>query len=412
MLALLRSGAWLTGQRLRAYSLILLAAFIIAGAGLLATAHRGKDAFGHTLGTDFSEIWTAGRDVDRGAAAQPYDVMAYRHDQEQLFGTSDGFYVWLYPPFFLAIAAMLALAPYGAAFTLWQSTTLALYLAAVFAALRPARLPRAWVLIGALAFPASFVNLMQGQNGFLTAGLLGGGLALLPEQPWVAGFCLALLAYKPHLGLLIVPALVAGRDWRALIGGAAVLAAMTSASVAAFGTAPWQGFLAHLDFSRLLLEAGAPGFAKFVSPFAAVRLLGGGVGLAYAVQTAVTLSLVSAVIFIFRSAADHRLKAATLMAANLLATPYLFDYDLVVLGPALAFAVSYGLERGFRAYEKSALALVWLAPLLARPAASVLSLPLGTLSVALFASGLIGRAMSDAKAVTDASGSPPELKHS
>ncbi|MEI9915637.1 MAG: hypothetical protein WDN29_07295 [Methylovirgula sp.] len=37
-----------------------------------------------------------------------------------------------------------------------------------------------------------------------------------------------------------------------------------------------------------------------------------------------------------------------LIAANLAATPYAFDYDLVALGPALAFALSYGLDKGFR----------------------------------------------------------------
>jgi hypothetical protein len=394
MLAFLRTGAWLSPQRLRVYPLILLAGFVIAGLGLLATAHGGKDAYGHTLGADFSEIWTAGREVDHGQPARPYDVTAYRRDQTQLFGPSDGFYVWPYPPFFLAVAAALAFAPYGAAFALWQGTTLALYLAAVFAALRPIRLPTITVLVGALAFPATFDNLMQGQNGFLTAGLLGSGLVLLRRRPFAAGLCFALLAYKPHLGLLIVPALVAGGVWRTLAGGAVGLAVMTIASLAAFGHAPWAAFFAHLHSSRALLEAGAPGFGKLMSPFAAVRLLGGGVSFAYVVQSIVSLAAIVAVAVVWRSKADDRLKAALLMAANLIATPYAFDYDMVVLGPALAFALSYGLEQGFRPYEKSALALIWLMPLSARPAATALLFPLGPLAVTLFVAGLAARAMA------------------
>ncbi|MEI9915636.1 MAG: glycosyltransferase family 87 protein [Methylovirgula sp.] len=141
MLETFRTGAWLNRQRLQIYPLILLTAFIIAGVGLAVTAHRGIDAYGRPLGSDFSEIWVAGRAVDQGDPARPYDVAAYQRDQINVFGVKDGFYIWPYPPFFLAIAAVLALWPYGVAFAIWQSTTLGLYLATIFAVLRPARLP-------------------------------------------------------------------------------------------------------------------------------------------------------------------------------------------------------------------------------------------------------------------------------
>ena len=397
MFSILRSGAWLTRQRLRVYPAILLAAFVIGGLGLVATAHRGKDIYGHPLGADFTEVWSAGHAALAGDPARPYDVAAYKRDQDKFFGPSDDFYIWPYPPFFLAIAALLALCPYGAAFVLWQSTTLALYLAATFAALRPVRLPMGTALLAALAFPAAFINLTHGQNGFLTAALLGGALVLLPRRPIAAGFCFALLAYKPHLGLLVVPALIAGGGWSTLAAGAAGLVAMILASLAAFGTAPWHGFFAHLGFSRAMLEAGATGFGKFVSPFAAIRLLDGPVPLAYAVQALVTVSLLAIVVFVWRSKTDFRLKAAVLIAANLAATPYVFDYDLVILAPALAFALSYGLDKGFRPYEKSGLACIWIVPLLTRPAASVLFLPLGPVAVLLFVAGLLSRVLAEAK---------------
>jgi alpha-1,2-mannosyltransferase len=393
----LRTGAWLTRQRLRVYPALLFAAFMIAGLGLVATAHHGRDVYNHPLGADFTEVWTAGQAVRAGDPARPYDVAAFKRDQDKAFGPSDGFYIWPYPPFFLAIAAFLALCPYGMAFALWQGTTLALYLAATLAALRPARLPAGTALFAALAFPAAFINLIHGQNGFLTAALLGGGLVLLPRRPIAAGLCFALLAYKPHLGLLIVPALIAGGGWRTLAAGAAALIVMILASLAAFGTAPWQAFFAHLGFSRAMLEAGATGFGKFVSPFAAIRLLGGAVPLAYAVQALATVSLLAIVIVVWRSKADFRLKAATLIAANLAATPYVFDYDLTVLAPALAFALSYGLEKGFRPYEKSGLALIWIAPLLTRPMASALLVPIGPVAILFFVAGLTFRVLAEAK---------------
>jgi hypothetical protein len=38
-------------------------------------------------------------------------------------------------------------------------------------------------------------NTLVGQNGFLTASLVGGMLVLLPTRPILAGICLGLLSY-------------------------------------------------------------------------------------------------------------------------------------------------------------------------------------------------------------------------
>lgn len=120
--------------------------------------------------------------------------------------------------------------------------------------------------------------------------------------------------------------------------------------------------------------------------------------LAYGVQALITASLLVIVVFVWRSKADFRLKAGILIAANLAATPYVFDYDLAALAPALALALSYGLDKGFRPYEKSGLAAIWIMPLLARPMASTLLLPVGPAAILLFVAGLLSRAAAEAKA--------------
>ena len=61
----------------------------------------------------------------------------------------------------------------------------------------------------------------------------------------------------------------------------------------------------------------------------------------------------------------------------------------------MALALSFGLDQGFRPYEKSGLALVWIAPLLARPGASTLLLPIGLLAVLFFIAGLVRRARTE-----------------
>jgi hypothetical protein len=76
---------------------------------------------------------------------------------------------------------------------------------------------------------------------------------------------------------------------------------------------------------------------------------------------------------------DDGLKAATLLLATLLAVPYSFDYDLMLLAVALAFYVEYGLRNGFPPYVKTLLALCWWMPFFARPLAQHTAIFLGPL---------------------------------
>ena len=414
MIQSLRTGSWLTPERLRTYPLILLVGLTLALAFLVATKEGLMDRFDRPLGTDFSQVWTAGREVLAGNPEMAYDNPAHAQQQREIFGSKTQFYGWHYPPFFLGLAAGRALLPYLLALLVWQASTLALYLVAVRQILLPpdralpgrsfgpagldslarshggksaleVRGPVKW-LIPALAFPAVFVNIGHGHNGFLTAALLAGGLLFLDKKPWLAGVLLGLLAYKPQFALVLPVALLAGGYWRSLLSAGGTVALMVAASLAAWGTAIWHGFFASLAFTReVVLEQGSTGFEKIQTVFAAVRLVGGTIELAYAAQTLVTLAVMAATGWLWWSKADFRLKAAALMVATMLTTPYALDYDMMVLGPALAFLVAHGLERGFAPYEKSLLAGVWLVPLLARATGGAAHLPLGlVMMLALF----------------------------
>ncbi|MGD0634564.1 MAG: glycosyltransferase family 87 protein [Beijerinckiaceae bacterium] len=378
MLEAARSGSWLTRERLRVYPLLLglgLGGTLIA---LIATRSGVLDHWGRPLGTDFSQFWVAGFEVAAGHPAQPYDNAAHAAAQSAIFGHSESFYSWPYPPYFLGLAALFATLPYLAALALWQASTLALYLATVLQAAPVKQAGRMAVVSAALVYPAVTVNLLHGHNGFLTAALLGTGALLVPKRPVLAGVLLGLLAYKPQFALAVPVALLAGGYFRAAFAAALAVAAATLAALAAFGWEPWQAFFASLDFTRrAVLEQGGPGFAKMQSAFAAVRLLGGPASLAYAVQGAVTLSVLGALAWLWRGPSDHRLKATGLIVASLLSTPYCLDYDLTVLGPALALLVSYGVARGFPPYGKTLLALIWTLPLFARPLAAGLDVPTG-----------------------------------
>jgi alpha-1,2-mannosyltransferase len=238
---------------------------------------------------------------------------------------------------------------------------MAMNLPAYLVAIR-AILPHPAVLRPALAFPAVFVNLGHGQNGFLTAALLGGALVLPDRRPALAGVLIGLFAYKPQFGVLIPLVLLATVRWTAIAAAAATVLAVCAATFALFGTSVCTAFTDSTDLTRnVVLEAGSTGWEKIQSMFSFVRMWGGGIETAYAVHGAVALAVAASLVWLWRSTAAYELKAAALAAGCLLATPYVLNYDLTILAAAVAFFARHGLAHGFRAYEITLLAGVWCA---------------------------------------------------
>jgi hypothetical protein len=378
----LRSGGWLTRERIRGYALIIIGAHLLAIVLLVATAHHNIDYAGRPLGTDFSDVWTAGRLVLRGAASSAYVPATHYAEQQAVFAHNIPYFGWHYPPFFLLVAGLLATMPYIVALAVWQGATLPLYLATMRSIA-----PGPMALLVALAYPAVFINLTHGHNGFLSAALLGGGMVLLERRPMVAGVLLGLLVYKPQFGLFIPLALVVSGQWRAFAAAGVTVLLLAGLTTGLFGLGIWRAFLDNTAFTqKVVLEQGGAGFYKIQSAFAAVRMWGGPLSLAYGVQAVVTAAAAVAVTLLWRGQVDSRLRAAGLMTACLLGTPYCLDYDFMILAPAGAFLISAARERGFRPFEASLIAAVFAAPLFARGVALVTLVPLGLLAtLGLFA---------------------------
>jgi hypothetical protein len=394
----LRRGDWITAERIRLWALAMLAASAIGIAAVAATSDGLNDYKGRPLGTDFSNVYAAGTYVLDGNPAAAFGWPAQHARERAIFGAATPFYGWHYPPFFLVIAGLLALMPYALSLAVWQGATLLLYLGTIRLILHSARVEFGglWLPV-ALAFPAVFVNIGHGHNGFLTAALIGTALAVLDARPVVAGVLLGLLAYKPQFGVLIPLVLIATGRWRACFAAGATVAMLTLATLVAFGPEVWRAFFASTHLTRVVvLEQGGTGWHKIQSVFAVVRMWGGSVPLAYAAQGALTLALVAAMIWLWRSAAAYPLKAGALILAAILATPYSLDYDLVTLAPAAAFLAADGWSRGFDAYQKSALALLWFMPLIARPVAEHTLIPLGVPAMVTVFALVLHRAAGDA----------------
>jgi len=381
----LRSGDWLTRERIR---LVATALVIASAAGflfLVVTAHGVIDRQGRPLGTDFSNVYAAGTYVLAGNPQAPFDPPQQFAREQALFGQSTQFYGWHYPPFFLFVAAALAFMPYGLALAAWQAVTLGLYVLTIGAILKAFSPERGeaisrdplWLVV-ALAFPAVLINIGHGQNGFLTAALLGGALVVLDRRPIIAGLLLGLLVYKPQYGLLIPLVLAVSGRWKCFASAAITVALLTLATTITFGAGVWHAFLASTEFTRtVVLEQGNTGWYKIQSVFSWARMWGAPIPLAYALQGAVILGIGAALVWLWRGAAPYPLKAAALCLATILATPYSFDYDMMVLAPAIAFIAVDGFTRNFGPWEKTLLAALWLMPLVARSVAQISLIPLG-----------------------------------
>jgi len=217
---------------------------------------------------------------------------------------------------------------------------------------------RPFGLLLAAAFPVVLTNTLVGQNGFLTASLIGATLYLIPVRPVLAGICLGLLSYKPQYGLLFPLVLIAASQWRVFCSAAVTAVALGLASWLAYGTESWQAFFHWMPmFSQAFLTEGRAPWGKMQSIFALVRYFGGTEQLGWILQWVMDGAVAVVLVLIWRSRISYCLKAAALAAGTLLTTPYLFLYDLMVLAIAVAFLVRIGLRQGFERHELPALGL-------------------------------------------------------
>jgi hypothetical protein len=392
----IQSGSWLTRERLYVYTGMMIGMPLIIAIVWIALADGMIDRFGNPIGTDFTNVWAAGKLVLAGEPSAPYDLARQHVAERDVFGGRDvPHYGWHYPPLFLVIAAGLALIPYAWSLAIWMALTLSAFLAMMRAVL-----PRPETMLVGLAFPAVFVNLGHGQNGFLSAALIGGSLVLLDRRPIVAGALIGLLAYKPQLGILYPLVLLLTGRWTVIAAATATLCATCALTLLLFGPEVWRTFIDALAITRfIVLEGGGPGWHKMQSIFAAARMLGAGVETAYVLHGALLVAVAAGLTWLWRSRAADDLKAAAFACSCLLTPPYVLDYDFAVLGVAIVFFVRHGLNHGFQSYEISGLALAWASPLLARGIAGATSLPVGLIAVLVLYTLILRRALNEARSI-------------
>jgi len=241
-------------------------------AGALISTFRSHlwllDGRGKPVPEDFVAFWAAGRQAIAGHAVAAYDgglqhaaeVAAVGHSFSETLG-------WSYPPVFLVFAALLATLPYTPAFLLWMGATVAGY-GGVIASIVKSR----WGFLFACAAPWMVTAILPGQNGFLTAALIGASLLSLESSPSLSGLLIGLASYKPQFAFLFLAVLASAGYWRAFaVACAAAIAANVFAEVL-FGFDTFHAFFNALAGAAQshLVHAGV-GWNKLQSAYGFMR---------------------------------------------------------------------------------------------------------------------------------------------
>lgn len=392
-ISLVRDPTWLTLQRVAFYSGALLLLYLSAAIGQLLNAHHLIFQSGQCVGGDFVDYYAASVAALRGDATSVYNVHLQHIMEASVMGGRDfGVLVFSYPPTNLLMVLPLSLLPFASSWVLFEAVTLAGYLV-VLRRIAPSLLGL-WLTI---TFPGVIINFMCGQNGYLTTALIGGGLLLLDQRPVLAGILFGLMAYKPHLAILIPLALIIARQWRAFVAAAASTILFAATSLAVFGLSAWRAFVGNLAITqRIVLDQGGINFATLQSIFGAVRMWGGSIQVAYIAQALVALYAAVALFWVWRSMSTFALKAATLTVGCLMVTPYLLQYDLVLLALPIAWLAMEGVTTGFLPYEKTVLLAAWILPRISLPIAVDTGIPIAPMVIVVLLTTILRRVSREA----------------
>jgi hypothetical protein len=360
--AAVSEAPWLTRERLLLYgSCFALATIGIVALDIVFHPLPGlTNAVGEHLGRDFVQFWTSARLAASGRPEAAYVLGAP-------FRTTD--LAIAYPPIIMLLCWPLAGLSYAPALCAWGSLGVVLF---------------AWVLsravgwemaiVASVGTPAALINIFLQQNGFYTAALLASGLGLVQRRPVSAGILLGMLCCKPQLGMLVPVALAAGEHWRVFATAALIGIALALASACILGPDTWIYFIHRLAVQRRFMESPTAAWYWMPTVFAMTRLLGANSSAAYLAQGFSAVSAALAVAALWRRQCPLAVKSAGLIVTVFLATPYVWDYDAVVLTFAAAWLANEGTRSGFLPWEKITVLILLTLPALSFIPAKLLHL--------------------------------------
>jgi arabinofuranan 3-O-arabinosyltransferase len=372
LINLFRDASWMTSERVQRLGLgAMLTVLAVFGLNsLLYISHGLVMPSGEQLGRDFVNYWAGSRLALHGQAPLAYDLGRFADYEHQFAGPTARWYG--YPPVAMLLGLPFALVPFVPAWLLWTGMG-ALLVAWVLSD----EIGWGWGLVAAIASPAFLQSAIAGQNGAFSAALLAGGVLLLDKRPKLAGLLWGMSCFKPQLALLLPIALIAARRWQSFVSAALTVLGLVIASGVFLGWQTWTAFLRDLPIHGALLAGRYGMWPRMPSVYLMARWLGASSTLAYVAQFLSGAMAAILVWMMWRRPVSFKLRGAVVMIGAFLATPYAWDYDMVMLSIAAVWLWADASRTGWRPWEKTALLLLVAGPLVTPILAYSMHLQLG-----------------------------------
>jgi hypothetical protein len=308
------------------------------------------DRSGHIKGHDFAHFYVLGQIANDRASAELYDFAAQAARMDRLVPDYENRFAPIHGPQLALFFAPLARLPYEVALAVWIAVTCAGYALCCALLWRavPALQPYRWLaVVLAAGYPAFYLLIAFGQSSILALGCVTGAyFALRAKRPWLAGFALGSLIYKPSFGVVLPFVLLYGREWRMVAGAAFAACVQLGAAAAYFGAGilrPYVNALTHVGRIANVLEPipyqmqSLRSFFSVLIPWPSVAWAG------YLLASAAIIVLAARC---WRSDAVLEVRFSALLLAMVLVDPHVNPYDLIAIVPVFFLTLPWATETG------------------------------------------------------------------
>lgn len=305
------------------------------------TLQRGQ----HPLGSDFLQEWTGGHIWLSEESELLYNESHFRAVQHNSKLTGFQFdhgswYPVVYPPFYYMLVSPFSLLPYLVSAKVWV-VGLGLISGFLLWGLtrwyEPAARNPILCAIGLVAFGPFVISLTMGHKSILLLLLFAATWLLLRQGKQVTGgLVFGLIAFKPHLILVVAAVMLWKRKWHFVAGCGATVAMLVGLSLLAGPQLCVDYFWQCLQFSSYSQQGGYD-FYSSQNIFGAVAVTLDSTGWAYQLTTLALVGAVTGAILVsFRGSLKFDsdrfpLQFSQLIIATILVSPHFFLYDLTIV---------------------------------------------------------------------------------
>jgi hypothetical protein len=326
---------------------------------------------------DFIQEYVGGYIVLYGDHSRFYDV-AYakqlEHDPEiaGFHWQSEQWYPMIYPPFYYLLFAPLSLLPIRIAALVWLGLMVAAFVASMLLLARhfPERTILPWGLPAGALFLPLLLSLIMDQKGTLLLLIFTATFVLLDRrQPFWAGLVFGLIAFKPHLALVIGLAMLCKSEWRFVAGSILTTNVLIGLCFVVGVDVSYQYFQLSLHMGEYIETPGYQleqmhcwlGFFRLLLSGWTLQ----GVWIVTLIAWAITIALLARLLWgpLAYGRPLFAVQYSGLVLATILLSPHLLTYDLSPLLLPMILLIVYTTEAG-SALEGHRRAILWFVGLL------------------------------------------------